>query len=157
MQRHPQAAQATLHLPCRQTTFATPREGGGGGAPPLQKVQGSAPGSAWVATPRAGPDGSAPAATLQSDDAVMAAAMQAAHALTVAAPTILTMTVLTMAVRPLTMDVLTIGLYLLKLAGDGHRDAQAVLATPRGSSAVDDALMAGAADKIFKLPSKQRV
>ena len=27
---------------------------------------------------------------------------------------------------------------------------QAVLATPRGSAAVDDALMAGAASKIFK-------
>ena len=31
------------------------------------------------------------------------------------------------------------------------------LATPRGSAAVDDALMAGAASKIFKLPPKQRV
>ena len=34
---------------------------------------------------------------------------------------------------------------------------QAVLATPRGSATVDDALMAGAASKIFKLPPKQRV
>ena len=32
---------------------------------------------------------------------------------------------------------------------------QAVLATPRAAAALDDALMAGAADKMFKLPSKQ--
>ena len=64
-----------------QTTFATPREGSGGGGAPLQKVQGSRSGAA-PPTPRggAGPEGgvgSTPAATQQSDDAVMAAAMQA--------------------------------------------------------------------------------
>ena len=66
-----------------QTTFATPREGSGGGGAvmPLQKVQGSRSGAA-PQTPRggAGPEGglsSTPAATQQSDDAVMAAAMQA--------------------------------------------------------------------------------
>jgi hypothetical protein len=58
-----------------QSTFATPRAPGA--APPLQKVGGAAPGNPWVRTPRAGPDGSTAPATQQSDDAVMAAAMQA--------------------------------------------------------------------------------
>ena len=87
-----------------QTTFATPREGA-----PLQKVHGSRSGAA-PQTPRGGaPPGGVGGVTQQSDDAVLAAAMQA------------------------------------------------VLATPRGSAAVDDALISGAASKIFKLPPKQRV
>ena len=53
----------------------------------------------------------------------------------------------------------------LRISGEGMESTvliataamQAVLATPRGSAAVDDALISGAASKIFKLPPKQRV